>query len=472
MANVLLLKPSAMKAYYAGLVPPMGLLYLTAVLRERGGHTVRLLDTRLSEDWERDLAACLRDFQPDVVGISALTIEVASALELVQFVRALAPSVAVMVGGPHATACPEDSLALFQADAIVVGEGEEIIEPLVSTLAARENPALPGVLTSAQGVLGGEIGRAPVPDLDRLPLPAWDLIDFDAYSRRPSMCALSPWRYATLVTSRGCPWRCTYCHNIHGKRLRVRSLDSVAAELDLLKDRLGFGAIEILDDNFNADPERGKQLLELFCQRSDQIQPTFPNGVRSDRVDEEMLDLLVQAGTRFMSFAIESGDPQIQEAIKKRLDLDVARRAIEGAAARGLYTNGFFMLGFPGETWSQMLRTLRFSWSVPLVQALFFRVLPMPGSALGEQQRLLGNASLDDGDDYYASTVNLSAVPDAALSVVLRAAYVGFYGRPRQVHKLLRALPDKSMLPRRIRMLAMILSGLGTGGSRCDGGDC
>jgi radical SAM superfamily enzyme YgiQ (UPF0313 family) len=457
MAKVLFLKPSAMRDHDGALVPPMGIMYLAAVLRERGGHAIRLLDTRLSRNWEKELVSCLQDFQPDVVGISALTLEIPSAIALIQAVRAWSPSVPVMVGGPHATACPEGSLALFQADAIVVGEGEEIIDPLVSALASRELPTLPGVLTRAEDPFGGMISSAPVPDLDSLPFPAWDLIDLDAYGRRHSMCSLSPWRYATLVTSRGCPWRCTYCHGIHGKRLRVRSLDSVAAELDLLKARLGSGAIELLDDNFNAIPERGKQILELFCQRSDQIQPVFANGVRSDRVDEEMLDLLARAGTRFMSFAIESADPKIQEAIKKRLDLDAARRAIEGAASRGLYTNGFFMLGFPGETRSQILKTLRFSRSVPLVQALFFRVLPMPGSALGEQYGSLESAQSDHIDDYYTSNVNLSAVSDAELAMLLRVAYLGFYGRPKQIKTVLRAMPDLSILPERTRSLALVL---------------
>ena len=459
MAKILLLKPAALRTYQSAMVPPMGLMYLAAVLRERGDHRIRLLDTRLSRDWRKDLAVCLRDFQPDVVGVSALTIEVGHARALIQAIRALSPSASVIVGGPHATACPEDSLELFQADAVVVGEGEEVIHPLVSALASREIPTLPGVLTRAQDSLADKVGCAPMPDLDLLPLPAWDLIDLDVYSRRESMTALSPWRYATLVTSRGCPWRCTYCHNIHGKRLRVRSLDSVAAELDLLKGRLGHGAVEILDDNFNADPERGKQLLELFCQRSAQIQPAFPNGVRSDRIDDEMLDLLVQAKTRFMSFAIESADPQIQASIKKRLDLDAARRAIEGAASRGLYTNGFFMLGFPGETWSQMLRTLRFSWSVPLVQAMFFRVVPLPGSALGERYDLHGETNLDGVDDYYLSTANLSAVPDAALAALLRAGYLSFYGRPRQIGRILTTIPDRSILPHRAKALVSMLLG-------------
>lgn len=463
MARVLLIKPSALRGYQPALVPPMGLLYLAAVLRARGGHEIHLLDTRLERDWRGALRRSLEGFRPELVGLSMLTIEATHARLLSQAVRSWSPRVPVMVGGPHATARPDDTLALTGADAVVVGEGEEVVTPLAAALLDGALPDLPGVVTGARE--GGDPGGpwplqpAPAPDLDELPLPAWDLADLERYGRHQSMSSLSPWRYAPIITSRGCPWRCTYCHSIHGRRYRTRGLDSIAAELDLLQRRLGAGVIELLDDNFNASPARGKQILELFCQRGGRLRPAFPNGVRADQVDGEMLDLFVRSEARFISFAIESGDAQIQEASRKRLDLFAARRAIEGAADRGLYTNGFFMLGFPGETWAQMQRTLRFSLSAPLVQALFFRVVPTPGSALWRDHDFAGKAQLLGVDDYFLSTVNLSAVPDEVLTALHRAAYLRFYGRPRQLARIVAAVPDRSVLLSRTGALLSVLSG-------------
>ena len=167
----------------------------------------------------------------------------------------------------------------------------------------------------------------------------------------------------------------------------------------------------------------------------------------------------MRAGTPFLSFAIGSAEPQIQESIKKRLDLDAARRAVEGAAPRGLYTNGFFMLGFPGETASQMLKTLRMSWSLPLVEALFFRVLALPGTVLTKQVEGQGSERLGTYDDFFISDVNLSAVPDAGLTMLIRAAYLGFYGRPGQIYRLIKATKDKSIIPRRAKAFASMLIG-------------
>ncbi len=438
MARVLLLKAACLRNYHAAAVPPLGLMWLASVLRTRGGHEVALVDTRLAADWQTTVRHAVESFRPDVVGISAITFEREHAAALTRAVKRWKPGVRVMLGGPHATAVPHAALAESGADAVVVGEGEEIVIPLVEALAAREVPSLRGVVTTATPADADVAEMAPMPDLASLPLPAWDLVDLDAYARLVSMCSLSPWRYAVVSTSRGCPWRCTYCHNIHGKRLRLRPLESVREEFDLLQRRLGTGVIEILDDNFNARPERGKQLLELFCATGGKLQPAFPNGVRSDHVDAEMLDLMARSRTRFISFAIETASPEVQRRIRKNLDLDAARRAIEGAAARKLFANGFFMLGFPGETLSQLLQTVRFSLSVPLAQALFFRVVPMPGSELWDSLDPATRQRLEGIDDYFLTTRNVSAVSDATLAAVYRLAWLAFYSRPGPVSVALR----------------------------------
>lgn len=429
------------------MVPPMGLLYLAAVLRERGGVDVRILDLRLEADWRAALDETLRAFQPDAVGISSLTFEFKRAVEVVGAIRAWNPEVRIALGGPHATASPRTALDESGVDAVVVGEGEEIVIPLFRALAEREAPRLTGVLTPGGLASDEPLRPAPAPDVEQLPLPAWDLVHLPAYWRHASMTTLSPWRYAPLITSRGCPWRCTYCHEIHGKRLRTRSIASVQSELERLLPLVGDGAIEILDDNFNAAPNRAKQLLDLFCRTDGRLRPTFPNGVRSDRVDDELLDLMKKSRTEFLSFAIESGNTSIQKDIGKNLDLDAARTAIEGASRRGLYSNGFFMLGFPGETLEQMLETVRFALSVPLVQAMFFRVVPFPGTALWNATRASGAGV---SDDYFVNSANVSAVPDRTFAALFRLAYFAFYLRPTQVVRVVRSYPDLSRLSLRV----------------------
>ena len=437
MSRVLLLKAGRLRTYQPSMVPPLGLLFLASVLRARGDQ-VALLDTRLARGGRQAVLDALQAFRPDVVGISALTFEREHAALLVRVARSWNPRVPVILGGPHATAMAHAALRQTGADVAVVGEGEVVIGPLVDALAAGSTPDLAGVVTAGSEPLTGPQPHAVAPDLAGLPLPAWDLVDLEEYARHPSMSSPSPWRYAAISTSRGCPWRCTFCHEIHGRRYRTRPMESVQAELDLLQRKLGHGVIEVLDDNFNAVPERGRELLQAFCRTDGRLRPSFPNGVRSDRIDDAMLDLLQRAGTRFISFAIETASPRLQKAIGKNLDLDAARRAIEGAAARHLYSNGFFMLGFPGETVPELLQTLRFSLQVPLSQALFFRVVPMPGTPLGEAAGVGPDDATAGMDDYFMTSRNLSAAPDVVMAAIQRLAWLAFYSRPRTAFNLAR----------------------------------
>jgi len=456
--RILLVKPSRLRAYQASLVPPMGLLSLAAVLR-RDGHEVRILDLRLEPHPTRALRGLLAEFRPDVVGLSTLTFELPATEHKVGVIRSVAPGVPVVVGGPQPTAMPRETLERSGADAVVVGEGEEVVTPLMEALAERSAPPdLAGVLLRGQP--DRDPGFAPIPDLAQLPIPAWDLVDLEAYARRKSMSALSPWRYATIMTTRGCPWRCSYCHAIHGKRLRRRPIEAVREELELIQHQLGEGVLEVLDDNFNVDQQWATEVLETLLRMGNFLRPAFPNGVRSDRLGKDLIALMARVRTAFMSFAIETGDPEMQRRIRKNLDLDAARQAIEEAVQRGIFSNGFFMLGFPGERLDQMWRTVRFAVDSPLHMALFFRVVAMPGTELWSEvhgERVVGLEQVEE--DYFNNPLNLSEVPDVVMKSLYRLAWARFYSDPRRIATLLLAHPDRTRLLQRVRDFSMILFG-------------
>ncbi|MBP7125442.1 B12-binding domain-containing radical SAM protein [Myxococcota bacterium] len=456
--RILLLKPSRLRAYQDALVPPMGLLSLAAVLR-KSGHQVRLLDLRLERHPAQALTSMMEEYRPDAVGISTLTFELPATQRKVKWIRSIAPEMPIVLGGPQPTAMPRESLERTGADAVVVGEGEEVVVPLFEALAERSRPPdLPGVLLRGQE--DREVCRAPVPDLAALPIPAWDLVDLDAYARRKSMSALSPWRYATIMTTRGCPWRCSYCHAIHGKRLRRRPLEAVREELEVIQHQLGEGVLEVLDDNFNMDQAWASEVLETLIRMGGTLRPAFPNGVRSDRLDRDLIALMARVRTAFMSFAIETGDPDMQRRIRKNLDLDAARQAIDEAVRRGIFSNGFFMMGFPGERLDQMWRTIRFAVESPLHMALFFRVVAMPGTALWQEVHGQRNIELDQvEEDYFLNPLNLSEVPDVVMKSLYRLAWLRFYGNPRRLARLLAAYPDKTHLWHRLQNFSMIMMG-------------
>lgn len=449
MARVLLVNSRRPGLSIGGIVPPLGLLYLAAVLRERARHEVRILDTSIEKTPFETLRALLTSWQPDILGISFLTTQLPFALKVVRTVRAWKPNIPLMIGGPHATAIPKKTLIQTEADAVVCGEAEEVIVPLVEALINGEVPRLPGVVTQSNLDAPDPVGLAPVPDLDALPLPARDLVDLNRYLGRHSMATPSPWRYATIMMSRGCPWQCVFCHAIHGKRLRKRTIEGIREEINAIQRYLGSGFVEILDDAPNLDLSWGKAVVEEFIRTNGRLRPAFTGGLRSDRFDDEFARLMARARAAFANLAFESGDADIQRQIKKYLDLDKARQTAEIVNRYNIYANGTFMLGFPDETLEQMLKTVRFALSLPLPQALFFRVLPLPGTALWEEYIRRGGGSLDVFDDYYFSPINMSAVPDRVFNNLYRFAYLSFYGRPTTIARILRLYPNRSKLPHR-----------------------
>lgn len=456
MARVLLVKASNVNVD-GSVVPPLGLLYLAAVLRSRGGHDVRILDLRLHRDWSSALRGLLDEFDPHVIGFSAISMEYRNCREAIRVARERRPEQPVVIGGPHASALPARTLRETEADAVVVGEGEDVVTPLVDALSSGSRPSpLEGVVTRDD--CGRTPAPAPRPDLDGLPLPAWDLVDLEPYHRRQSMSAIGPYRYAVISTSRGCPFDCAYCHDLHGRRLRTRSPESIAEELGVLRRLLGRGFVEVLDDSFNGKRDHARRVLELFARTGGHLRPVFGNGLRADCLDDDTLDLFRDCRCPEVSFAIESASPRIQEAFGKNLDLDAARRAVRGAARRGLYSVGFFMLGFPGETREEMQQTVQFALDEPITQALFHFVQPLPGTRLAPLA-----SSVWAGEDpwscesFYRSTINLSAVSDRELQRTYRRAYRSFYSRPGKVAGILARHPFKARLVRRALLVMRLV---------------
>lgn len=452
MARVLLAKARFTTADQRSVVPPLGLMYIASVLRN-AGHEVRIFEAGYQWADPGRLGAAISAFSPDVIGISAITMESRVAMQMATHARTVAPGVPIVLGGPHATSYPVRCLADPAIDYLVLGEGEVTMLELVTALTGGggDPSSIPGV--AARGP-GGEITRGPerenIRDLDALPFPAWDLVDIDFYAQNRSMSTMGLRRYMTMFTSRGCPYHCVYCHDVQGKRFRGRSPESVLAEMEVLERKYGIHEFEIVDDIFNFDSDRMKAILEGVIAMKNRPTIQFPNALRTDRLDEGQIRLLRRAGTQFLCVAIETASPRIQRLIQKNLRLEVVRENIDIAVREGMFVNGFFMLGFPTETAEEARSTVEFALRSPLHQALFFIVTPFEGTKLYDMYRDLiaergGTGSLEDLD-YFVGTANLSAMPDAELFRIQRQAFMRFYGDPRRVIRILARHPQPSYL--------------------------
>ena len=236
--------------------------------------------------------------------------------------------------------------------------------------------------------------RALIQSLDDLPLPAWSLLEGFPFKFRPSPARIKRWPCASIVLTRGCPNQCVFCdRSVFGNRCRAYS---PAYAMDLMKDlRYHYGVKEILieDDTFIVSRQR----VQEFCERiiSEKIDITWSCLGRADRVNPELLSLMRRAGCWHISYGIESGDPAILKGMKKNLDIDQIKRAVVWSKEAGLYTKGFFMVGFPNESEMSLFATLSLAKSLPLDDISVMQLTPFPGSQLYETAEQHGQFERD-----------------------------------------------------------------------------
>ena len=284
-----------------------------------------------------------------------------------------------------------------------------------------------------------------------MPFPAWDLVDHAKYHEVPRGGVIYAHKeFATMFSSRACPWRCTYCHNSYGKTFRDRSADNVLAEMKLLVEDYGVKEFVFMDDIFNFRPERAKAVARGILDNGWKIKLTFPNGFRGDILDEELVDLLKAAGMYRCMIAVESAVPRIQKVMKKNLKIDKVRNIVDYVAKKGVMVHGAFMLGFPSETENEMEQTIEWARTSSFHTAAFFRVIPFKGTELFQQVEHAGFDLPTDWSAYepYQSDINLSEVQEQEILKLRKRAYRRFYLNPMRMWRIFKLIPNKSnMLP-------------------------
>jgi anaerobic magnesium-protoporphyrin IX monomethyl ester cyclase len=375
----------------------LGLLYLAAVLRKEHGDSVDItIRTLVSNPYTADseqrlVQSWLTELEPDLVGIRSLTLGAKALRMVAETAKAHNPGCVVVAGGPYATDAPEDALS-GPIDCVAVGEGEWTFAEMVECLLDNRGYSdVRGLAFLRAGKLVRTPARPMIENLDDLPFPAWDLVDHDLFTNRYLDFTSKIFRrHGNILSTRGCPYHCAYCHNILGKTFRARSPESVFSEIRHLHDTYGLTDFQFIDDIFNLDLDRAKAICDLIIDSGLDLTFSFPNGVRADRMDAELIDKMARAGTRFMSYAVETASPRLQKLIRKNMDLDKAFTAIEQTTQAGIITRGYFMLGFPGETEEEVLATIDYAKRSALCGVTFFAVVYYPGTPLYHLARSMG----------------------------------------------------------------------------------
>ncbi len=371
-------------------LPPLGLACVAGALRA-AGHDVRILDAAVTPRWEPELGALLSGRRPHVVGISAATAVLGPALALAATVKRSGSGATVILGGVHATLFPGQVLRDPHLDYSVHGEGERTAVELLAALAGRTPvDAIPGI--GFRDAAGPRINppRPVVADLDELPRPAYDLLPMGRYGTPFSAAG----NVTSMVTSRGCPYPCTFCDAsvVHGRRYRAHSAERVIAELRDLVSEHGVREVLFKDSEFTIDRARVDRFCDLMIEGGPRV--TWTCSARVDRVDPLLLRKMAAAGCRVIQFGVESADPAVLAGLGKGIAGDEVREAFRSARAAGIETVANLMVGSPGETWASIEATRRLVGEIRPDHLNVQVLVPYPGTAL--HSTLAGRAPVPD----------------------------------------------------------------------------
>lgn len=440
--KVLLIKSSNLTARSKGATPPLGLMYIASYIKQKRHDEVKILDTRLYKQPLNAVYTLLHDFKPDIVGIGALTFEAPSLYYIAHLVKQQG-EIPVIAGGPHATSVPREVMKNTDIDIAVIGEGEITFKELLDALEhGNKLNTVDGIVYRDHNEIRINKPRAFIDNLNELPFPAWDLAELKKYINIYSINGIRFRPYMVLQTSRGCPFLCTYCHNIFGKKFRARSEENVLAEMEILIDTYGIRDFIFLDDIPNLEKDRMKTILLGMITRNWKIRLYFTNGVRADMLDEEIVRLMKKAGTIEIAVAVETVSPRLQKMVKKNLNLEKVAQMIDVCVDSGMFVTGFFMLGFPTETEEELRATVDFACKSRMHQALFFLVNPFGDTELARQIRALGKMPVNlkpEDFDYHSIPLNASNMPDKILHRIYSMAWVRFYFNPVRIVRILKA---------------------------------
>ncbi len=367
-------------AAVANRMAPIGLISIAAYL-EREGHRVHVHDclgpgavTGSDEN-----ARIILSFEPDMVGFSATTSGFTDGYRLASIIKKARPGVIILFGGVHISALGGSLLDRYgDIDYLCIGEGEETLAELA---AGMDPKTIDGLAWRDGGKAITNPPRAHIASLDALPFPAYEKLP--GFPRGYNLPLFSYIRTpgATMITSRGCPYQCSYCdRSVFRRGFRYNSAGYIYEHMKYLRSRFGVRHVNIYDDLFTLNRGRIEELCGALVSRPLGIQ--FNCAVRVGHADDELLRLLKEAGCLMVSLGIESADQEILERHKSGVSLDEVRDTVARVRRRGLRAKGLFMMGLPGETEESIRATSDFVISLDLDDMNMAKFTPFPGAPI------------------------------------------------------------------------------------------
>lgn len=392
--------------------PPLGLGYLASVLLNAN------FDVQLIDGFDQRLTSVakrIQTYDPDLIGITCNTGIRCDSLHLAHMIKKWKPNSTVVLGGPHVTALPDQVLTHYpQVDYIIRGEGERTIVELAEKLSKKQDvDSILGIsYADRNGKIHHNADRPFIEDLDTIPFPAWQYFDLDSYEPYEDIPEnLNKLRKAPVISTRGCPYNCSFCYSTFwGRRYRFRSPRNVVEELRLLHDKYNVRYIRFFDDSFTVRAERVLEICRLIHESG--LDLTWRCEARVDNVNREMLTQMAKAGCHLVEFGVESGSPLILKNIRKGITIDQIQSAFKMAKETGIQTKAFIMVGSPGETLDTVKATLGLLEAIHPDLVTVFKAMVLPNSELYDKMinsgKITESVWLDEKIDFPYFTMEWS----------------------------------------------------------------
>lgn len=361
---------------------PYNLCLLAAVLEQEQRYEIKVIDALAEGLSIEQFELRIKEEQPDFVGISVLmdfygyTGHIAAKI-----VKSVDKNIVTGLGGVHATANPEINVKDRNYDYVMCGEGEEMLPQLIHYINGERETLPKGVWT--YNTEGGHSEL--ITDLDKYPLPAYHLIDYSQYAMRAERKSLdgpAAYPYARVLTSRGCPYNCCFCqvNKIAGRKFRPRSAENILEEIDWLVKEYNIQSLIFDDDNLLTDRNRA---IKIFMGLEKYRIPWKMIATAAFLLDDELIELMHKSGCTYVDIAIESGTERIlHDVIQKPLKLEKAVAVVKKLKQENIYVAANFIVGFPGETWEEIRRTIKFAEDLDADYIKIFNAVPLPDTRL------------------------------------------------------------------------------------------
>jgi len=384
--HVTLVNPPTPAGAPPALFIPLGIGYLAAVL-ENNKYEVNVIDCQVHRLTRDQLEAELVKSQPNIVGVTSSTLTYKPALEIVKTAKAAFPNCLTMLGGPHVTVLDVQTLNESpETDIIVRGEGEQTmleLADLTSKSDLKNLQEVEGITFRKNGKIVRNKDRAFIQNLDELPHPAYEHFQLSNYKISGKM-------YLPIITSRGCPFQCTFClaSKMCGKRFRTRSPEKVVDELEWLRDTHGADVFAFYDDTFTFDVKRAYEICDEMKKRKFDL--PWDCRTRVDRISPEILVKMRNANCQLIHFGVESGNQKMLEAMKKGTTVEQNAKGIKMAKDAGISVAISVVVGYPGETADMLIQTFDCIRKTAPDYIYVCQAIPYPGTELYDQLKELG----------------------------------------------------------------------------------